>query len=156
MLAVAYYSAWSLNWSLDFRVDILSSSLAAVRRTYDMRFAAGSVLACFLYISLGVSAPEQLTPSQKQGVCRLALSKTNANSASEYELVGTDGDVLSFSSARSHRYSCEIFGLVIKLSSSGWGRIQPTGNVLMANDCVKLRLYDPGLMISHEGEYCGK
>ena len=45
---------------------------------------------------------------------------------------------------------------VIKLSSAGWGRIQPTGNVILEKGCVKLSLYDPGLMVTHSGEYCGK
>ena len=121
-----------------------------------MHFSARCVLFCVVFVSLGVSASEQLTQSQKQSVCRLALSKANANSEAEYKLLGRHGDVLSFSSAKGYRYSCEIFGLVIKLSSPGWGRIQPTGNVVIANDCVKLSFYDPGLMISHESEYCGK
>ena len=113
------------------------------------------VLFCVVLVSLKISASEKLTPLQEHGVCKLALSKANANSESEYELIEKHGDILSFSSAKGYRYSCEIFGLVIKLSSSGWGRIQPTGNVVIANDCVKFTLYDPGLMISHEGEYCG-
>jgi hypothetical protein len=121
-----------------------------------MHTHGGWYVAVLGLFSLAAAASTELSSSQKEGVCRLALSKANANAPSEYKLMGKAGDTLTFASAKGHSYSCEVFNLVIKLSSAGWGRIQPTGNVILEKGCVKLSLYDPGLMMTHSGEYCGK
>lgn len=94
--------------------------------------------------------------AQKEGVCKVALSKVNANSPSDYSLSGMSSNQLSFTSTRGFRYTCEIDGLAIRLSSADWGRIQPKGNVTLEGRCARLTLYDPGLMITHDGSYCSQ
>ncbi|MEA3641178.1 MAG: hypothetical protein VBE63_14735 [Lamprobacter sp.] len=101
-----------------------------------------------------VGKSTDLASSEKFGVCKFALSKVNANSAAEYDFIKRAGDIFYFTSARGYKYNCEVSGLNISLSSKGWGRIQPTGNVRKSNGCISLTLYDPGLMITHKGEYC--
>lgn len=93
---------------------------------------------------------------QKVGVCKVALSKTNANSPSDYTFAEMSSNQLSFTSTRGYRYRCEIDGLAIKLSSANWGRIQPTGNMTIEGQCVRFTLYDPGLMTTHDGSYCSQ
>ncbi len=109
-----------------------------------------------LLLSQMASAEDDFSPTQKAGICKVALGKVNVNEPSEYKLQSTHGDELWFTSQRGYLYTCEVFGLVMKLSSKGWGRIQPTGNVTLEKGCVAMQLYDPGLMMNHTGKYCGK
>jgi hypothetical protein len=92
----------------------------------------------------------------RRGILSCRVSRQGVLSWHHQCLGSAENLFLKVYSAKGHSYSCEVFNLVIKLSSAGWGRIQPTGNVILEKGCVKLSLYDPGLMMTHSGEYCGK
>jgi hypothetical protein len=76
------------------------------RKMCDMRKRVGWYLAVLGLLSLAAAASTELSSSQKEGVCKLALSKANANAPSEYRLTGKAADTLTFGSAKGHSYSC--------------------------------------------------
>ena len=140
---------FSQGWMLRFFPVLTKSLLAQCQLPTKIVYAASS-----LSNTSTSKNDSDLSSTQKEGICKVALGKANANSVSDYNLSRKSDNTLYFLSTKGFGYSCEIFGLSIKLSSDGWGRIQPTGNVVRENNCIKLSLYDPGLMMMHEGNYC--
>jgi hypothetical protein len=65
----------------------------------DMRTRVGWYVAVLGLFSLAAAASTELSSSQKEGVCKLALSKANANPPSEYKLMGKAADTLTFAIA---------------------------------------------------------
>ncbi|ROQ24895.1 hypothetical protein EDC28_106142 [Gallaecimonas pentaromativorans] len=113
------------------------------------------VMAVLTVMSVCPAFADNLTETEKSGVCKAVLGKLNANDPTDYTLTSHSGDTFSFRSSHGYAYSCEVFGLTIKLSSPGWQRIQPTGNVVPDGSCIKFTVYDPGFMVTHEGRFCG-
>ena len=120
-----------------------------------MRLVALSVsLASWLHVANATAA--DLTPRQKDGVCRVSLARINGNQPGDYSRVSSTGDITSYKSAKGYEYDCEVFGdgNVITLSSQAWGRLKPTGNLTVEGKCIAIKLYDPGFAIQHALKSC--
>lgn len=105
-----------------------------------------------------IAVAADLSPSQKDGVCRVSLARINGNSQGEYRIRSKAGDTVTYVSARGYAYSCEVFseGMVLTLSNDDWGRLKPTGSITTEGKCSKVKLFDPGFGVTHELKSCSK
>ena len=114
--------------------------------------------ALVISLACGSGTAADLTTAQKDGVCRTGLARINANAAFDYKNDGVSGDTRRYSSRKGYPYECEVFsdGKAFTLSSPAWGRLKPTGNVTTEGKCSAIRLFDPGVGVTHDLRYCAK
>ncbi len=118
-----------------------------------------SVCAVLLALTTSpVAEAADISPAQKDGVCRVSLARINAIDPTDFKSVGVIGDTRRYKSKRGYIYDCEVFsdGMALTLSNADWGRLRPTASVVTEGRCSRIKLFDPGFGVTHELTYCSK
>ena len=119
---------------------------------YPISVLTGLMLAC------GHALSADISPGQKDGICRVSLARINANAPSDYRVMDRKKDTLIYTSAKGYLYQCEVFsdGMALTLSNVDWGRLKPTASINTQGKCSAIKLFDPGFGKTHELKYCAK
>ncbi len=115
--------------------------------------------ACAVLMLVGVHAQSaDISPGQKDGICRVSLARINANAPSDYRVMDRKKDTLIYTSAKGYLYECEVFsdGMALTLSNVDWGRLKPTASINTQGKCSAIKLFDPGFGKTNELKYCAK